>query len=396
MGRLLFIGCALSFGIGIVVLSYFAWSVKASTSPAYEETHPDPSELNRAMTRLDLAIYESLYREQVSVNDILFRVVEERRERGAEWEFTIVEVRVPESVRIRDLEIAILNELSDLGPDIQARAVRPSTGDSIIDLFVHGFSTHRIRLTRGEKPRTREPEKKPLVAIIIDDLGYDLEMARSFMGMGVPLTLSILSKAPHSAAIAQKAKEKGFESILHLPMEPRNYPHVNPGQGAILAGMSDEAIRTTIAMHLDRLPGVKGVNNHMGSRLTEMEEKMAVVFGELKKRGLFYVDSRTTRQSIAVELGNKLGVAVATRGVFLDHNLSQQSMRIQVERLLGLARSTGAAIAIGHPHRETLKCLRESMPRIKNNATVVTISEVLSQGSPKGVGRARVSGADAP
>lgn len=389
LGRLLFVGCAFSFLLGLGVLGYLAWAVKGSRAPLYEEAYPAPAGLNRAMGRIDLALYGSLYRENVPVKDVLFRVVEERHQGGAEWEFTLVEVRVPESVRVRDLELAVLKSLSGLGPEIQAKAAHPPSGDSIIELTVLGFRTHRILITRGEKGKAREPEKKPLVAIIIDDIGYDIEVARSFMGMGVPLTLSILPNAPHSTAIARKAREKRLESMLHLPMEPMDYPRVNPGHGALLAGMSDEEIRTAVADHLERVPGVRGVNNHMGSRLTEMEEKMAVVFRELKKRGLFYVDSRTTRRSVAAELGSKLGVDVATRGVFLDNVLSRQSVALQVERLLGLARSSGSAIAIGHPHRETLRYLRESLPKVKESARVVTVAEVLSRGQGEGVGLPR-------
>jgi uncharacterized protein len=394
LGRLLFVGSAFALVLGFGIFAYFAWSMTASTPPAYEESHPIPSDLNREMARLDIALYESLYSENLSVNDILFRVVEERREGNVEWEFTEVDLRVPESIRIMDLEAAILKELSHLAPAVHAKPARAPTGETIVDLFVFGHPTHRVRITKVEKQKRPESERKPLIAIIIDDLGYDLELARSFMGMGVPLTLSVLSMATHSTTIAEMARESGFELILHLPMEPQNHPHVNPGPGAILAGMSDEEIRSAMEKHLKRIPWVKGVNNHMGSRLTEMEDKMAVVFGELRKRGLFYVDSRTTRRSVALELGNRFGVPVATRGVFLDHTLSRKTMAIQIERLLGLARSAGSAIAIGHPHRETLKCLRDALPRIKNSARLVTVSEILLPRPPGGAGRVGMSGVD--
>ena len=385
MGRLFFAGCAFALVLGTAVLiTYFAWSVKASPPPAFEETHPAHSEFNREMVRLDLALYESLYKEDVSVNDILFRVVEERREKGLEWEFTEVEVRVAEPVRPRDIEAAILRELSRLGEAVQAKPAREPSADAMVDLFVLGHPTHRIRIMRIEKQKPPDSVGKPLIAIIIDDLGYDLELARAFMGMGVPVTLSVLSWAPYSKAIAKRAEEKGFELILHLPMEPKQYPHVNPGPGAILVGMGDEEIRAAVEMHLKRIPGVQGVNNHMGSRLTEMKDKMTPVFEELKKRGLFYVDSRTTRQSVASELGSRLGVPVATRGVFLDNTLSRNAMAFQVERLLGLARSAGTAIAIGHPHRETLRCLRDSLPRLQQSAQLVTVAEVLRHPSEAG------------
>jgi len=221
--------------------------------------------------------------------------------------------------------------------------------------------------------------RSPLIAIIIDDVGYDLKMARAFMELGVPLTLSVISTAPHAAAISRMAKEKGCELILHLPMEPKNYPQVNPGPGAILAEMKEETVAATIEGHVKRVPGIRGVNNHMGSRLTELEGKMAVVFSDLKRRNLFYVDSRTTPRSVAVSVARKTGVLVGTRGIFLDNHLSERAMKFQIERLVGMARNTGGAIAIGHPHRETLDCLRSSLERISKYGKIVPVSEYLLQ-----------------
>jgi polysaccharide deacetylase 2 family uncharacterized protein YibQ len=368
---------------GGVVIAYFIWSLTDSDPPVYEETRPAPSELNNQVTRINLAVYDSLYRENIPEKNILFLVVEPRQERGRTWEFTEVLVRVPETARATDLEKVLSNSLSALGHEIQHRNVRAGGGDLLIDLFALGHFTHRIRIAEEERERPAKRESLlPVVAIIIDDLGYDLRMARSFIQMGIPLTLSVIPTAPHAVAVSKMARERGCELILHLPMEPKNYPQVNPGPGAILAGMKEEEIVSTIEGHMKKIPGVRGVNNHMGSRFTEFEEGMSVVFRELKKRKLFYVDSRTTEGSVASALGKKMGVPVGTRSIFLDHQLSETALKVQMERLMGMARSSGGAIAIAHPHRETLQCLQASLERLKQDAKIVPVSEYIQRAVP--------------
>jgi polysaccharide deacetylase 2 family uncharacterized protein YibQ len=129
--------------------------------------------------------------------------------------------------------------------------------------------------------------------------------------------------------------------------------------------------------HLSRIPGVKGVNNHMGSLLTEREDKMALLFRELKKRHLFFVDSRTTPQTVAAKVAADLKVPVASRSVFLDHELSQEAMRAQWERFLAMAREQGYAVAIAHPHRETLVFLKEHLRDLRSEARLVRVSDIV-------------------
>ncbi|RJR47275.1 MAG: divergent polysaccharide deacetylase family protein [Desulfobacteraceae bacterium] len=377
LGRLLVYVSASALTAGVAVFLYMVWSMTSLTPPPYEEIHPIPSELNDQITRINAAVYESVYRERIPERDVLFLSVEPRQERGNEWEFTEILIRFSDPGRIRDFEKSISGNFASLGKEVQHRNVRAAGGDSIIDLFVLGYFTHRIRLAGAERQRSAKSAGSVLVSIIIDDVGYDLKLARSFMDLGVPLALSVISTAPHASVISRMAREKGCELMLHLPMEPKNYPRVNPGPGAILAKMNDETILATMEEHVKRVPGIRGVNNHMGSRLTELEGKLAVVFNDLKRRNLFYVDSRTTPRSVAVSLGRKTGVAVGTRGIFLDNHLSESAMKFQVERLLGIAGNTGGVIAIGHPHKETLKCLKDSLERIKKMGEIVPVSEFL-------------------
>jgi polysaccharide deacetylase 2 family uncharacterized protein YibQ len=356
---------------------YLARSMNRVTRPVYEEAHPVPSDLNQEIARVDEAIYEALYQEGIPETDILFVEVKPRYENGREWEFTDIVVRVRDDGSLDRLEKVMSRAISSLEPKVRYVREVTTRGEVVCDVFALRHHSHRITLA-GLKPETvTRPKDLPRIAIIIDDVGYDAETARSFIRLDIPLTLSILPKAPYAALIAKEAHESGRELILHLPMEPKGYPKLKPGPGAVLVRMPGETISGIIDDHLRRIPWVRGVNNHMGSRFTEREEGMAVVFAELRKRGLFYVDSRTTHRTVAPSLGRRMGVPVVERGVFLDNDLSSKAMRFQIERLLGMARHAGYGIGIGHPHRETLRCLRDSLERIRRDAQVVPVSEIV-------------------
>jgi hypothetical protein len=221
-------------------------------------------------------------------------------------------------------------------------------------------------------------EGAPKVAIIIDDVGFDVDLARSFLDLKPPLTLSVLATAPHVQAIAREAAARGAEVLLHLPMEPKESDGEGPGAGALLARMGEAEFIETLNGHLSRIPGTKGVNNHMGSLLTEKEDKMALLFRELKKRNLFYVDSRTTPQTVASRVAAEMNVPVASRSVFLDHDLSPEAMKVQWNRIPGLAKEQGYAVVIAHPHRETLSFLREHLRSLRSEVRLVRVADIVS------------------
>ncbi len=166
--------------------------------------------------------------------------------------------------------------------------------------------------------------------------------------------------------------------MLHLPMEPRSYPRINPGDGVVLVSMENDTILKVLHRDLGEIPFVVGVNNHMGSRFTENKEKMVVVLEELKRRGLYFVDSRTSRSSVAFDLAKQMEIRAARRDIFLDNDLSEGALRLQMDRLLNLARNRGHAIGIGHPHRETLGFLTKLQLSLKEEAEVVPVSSLVS------------------
>lgn len=223
----------------------------------------------------------------------------------------------------------------------------------------------------------QEEDLRPKVAIIIDDLGYDSALAFSFLKLNLELSFSILPSAPFTDIIVREANNKGREIILHQPMEPKDYPSVDPGPGALFLSMNQRDIRQILDKNLREIRGAKGVNNHMGSSFTKSREKMLLVLQEFKNRGLFYVDSRTTRGTVGFEQAKRIGLPAAERTLFLDNNQDPKAIRVQIELLLEIARDVGSAIGIGHPYNETFEILEKYQNRLKEEFDVVPVSELV-------------------
>ena len=183
---------------------------------------------------------------------------------------------------------------------------------------------------------------------------------------------------PVTETVVKEANRRKCEVMLHLPMEPNCSTHLNPGPEALLLNMGDSEIREIVDRHLKKIPGVKGVNNHMGSSFTQNRNKMGVVLSEVKKRGLFYIDSRTTSKTVALEVARKMGISSAERSVFIDHELEPKAIQFQMERLLGIARHSGRAVGICHPSKMVLDVMKAYIPRLEKDFQVVPASEIAS------------------
>jgi len=227
------------------------------------------------------------------------------------------------------------------------------------------------------KSGIQEEDLRPKIAIIIDDLGYNSDLAFSFLKLNLELSLSILPSAPFTDIIVREANKKGREIILHQPMEPKDYPSVYPGRSALLLSMNEMDIRQVLDKNLKEITGAKGVNNHMGSSFTENREKMKVILQELKNRGLFYVDSRTTRWTVGFEQARKIGLPTAERTVFLDNNPDPKAICVQIEHLLEIAENLGSAIGIGHPYNETFEIIEKYQDRLREEFDVIPVSKLV-------------------
>ncbi|MEO5369035.1 MAG: divergent polysaccharide deacetylase family protein [Magnetococcus sp. DMHC-1] len=222
------------------------------------------------------------------------------------------------------------------------------------------------------------------VAVIIDDLGYNGPVSEAIARLPADLTLAILPGGGHSRAVAQLGKTTNKEVILHQPMEPRGYPRLNPGRGALLMGMDRDRVRRILIANLDQFPEAKGVNNHMGSQLTTDAASMSRVMEVLAERGLFFVDSRTAGRSVGVREAVAHQVPRVQRDVFLDNVPKVKAVSQQLARLEAVAHKQGSAVAIGHPYPATLAALRAWLPEAKNRKIeVIRASQLLGPESAR-------------
>jgi polysaccharide deacetylase 2 family uncharacterized protein YibQ len=227
-------------------------------------------------------------------------------------------------------------------------------------------------------PRPQPPPRGlPKVAIIIDDLGYDRRIAAKFLELDPALTFSVLPFTPYTQSIARNIREQKRELMLHLPMEPLEYPATDPGPGALLTHMSPDQLIGQLRRDLGQVTGIKGVNNHMGSKMTAESTKMYQVFSVLKQQDLYFVDSRSTAQTVGRPSARLFQLPFAERDVFIDHVNDPGFIRKQLDELVRIARKTGVAVGIAHPSPTTLRILQEMLPEIKRNVELVPVSDVV-------------------
>lgn len=216
---------------------------------------------------------------------------------------------------------------------------------------------------------------QPTIAIIIDDMGANATEGRRLIGLEQPLTLAFLPHRRHTRALATSAHHHQKEVMLHAPMD--NTRHIGLGAGGLTASMDKPALTSTLRKSLEAIPYVQGVNNHMGSLLTQLPEQMTWVMEELSHHPLYFVDSRTIATTVAGKTAEENDIPTVTRDVFLDHEQSEEFIHQQFQLLIEKARENGTAIAIGHPHTVTVDYLEKVLPELdEQGIAVATVSAV--------------------
>jgi len=279
------------------------------------------------------------------------------------WPWAAYRIRIPPGRHLKVVVGALVYEAEQSGGVLLAS--RPEGAGQVLEFGVeHGgrvLPVLRLYLT----PEVRSGIGA--LAIILDDAGQNLQELERALSIGRPVALAILPGLPHSTELARRASQAGLEVLLHLPMEPEDPAKRSlMGPGGVTAEMSDEEIVRTVRADLEALPGVVGVNNHMGSKGTSDARVLRAVMGVLRERGLFFVDSRTGPRSLVRQVAAEVGVPTASRSVFLDNEPDPQAIRRQVLRAVEIARTHGEAIAIGHINRpHTAEVLREMVQEIE-------------------------------
>lgn len=214
------------------------------------------------------------------------------------------------------------------------------------------------------------PHDRPIIAIVLDDVGVNKSHAEQAIALPPEITLAFMTYANHVGDMAKRARAKGHELMVHVPMEPLSN-EIDPGPKALRVGYTEAEILERLRWGLDQFDGYVGVNNHMGSRFTQDERGMRVVIEELKRRNLLFLDSKTISTSVGDRLAAQLGVAHVARDVFLDDDMSSNAVLRQLALVERVARENGHAIAIGHPHPNTIAALKAWLPRAKAEGFII-------------------------
>ncbi len=217
----------------------------------------------------------------------------------------------------------------------------------------------------------------PLIAFVIDDMAVNAERGARVAALPGPLTLAFMPYTRHLASLLPMARRRGHELLVHMPMEPENSA-LEPGPHALLTTIDRDELRRRLAWNLDRFQGYAGVNNHMGSYFTASEPHMRLVLEELKRRGLFFLDSKTSPNSRGPALARRLGLPYAARDIFLDNDLSPAMIHGQLAATARWAARHGDVIAIGHPHPATIAALERWIPKLRRDGfAIVPVSRVV-------------------
>lgn len=266
-------------------------------------------------------------------------------------------------------------------PPVAARATPPAVADwaAAAAPIAAPRPADPPPLWRRHAVQAQEARGRPMIAVVIDDMGLDRRRSARAAALPGPLTMAYLTYARGLGRQTRAARGKGHELIVHVPMEPGDGGE-DPGLNVLGTGQDQAEITRRLEWGLARFSGYVGISNHMGSRFTADGRGMAVVMAALKRRGLLFLDSRTTADTVAIGQALKYGVPAASRDIFIDNELTQDAVRQALSDAEAQARTQGYAIAIGHPHDVTLDALAQWLPQLEARGFVlVPLSAIVAR-----------------
>ena len=297
------------------------------------------------------------------------------------WQRKTQQVEIPEDMTMTEVRNALINAAKNGGSELLDSTDDKSGETLYIGFSVNGASyvTHKIVLRFKEQRVISSGSGKAQLAFIIDDLGYDWPTFDKMMTVPRPMTFAVLPHLPRSVEQAKTVWEKGYQLIMHLPMEPASKD--NPGKGAVLTSMRDDQIIATIAEDLAALPqGLIGANNHMGSKATADPRVMEVVLKYLKERGMFFVDSKTAAKSAVATVAQEVGIPYAVNRIFIDNVENLEVVKGQIRKAAQIALRDGKAICIGHVRKYTAEAILQMLDELESmGVKIVYAKELLEQ-----------------
>ncbi len=285
--------------------------------------------------------------------------------------------------------------ISAVAANLAVTWAAPGMGLQVIDAWEEGADPTLPALTMV-LGRTREASYRiefvrsegtagGAIAVIIDDFGLEWDgTAEAWLRFPAPLTVGVLPGYRNSRQVADAARRRGFELLLHLPMEPERYPQMKPGPEAILVDQTAAEMRATLRRALRSVGKVAGISSHMGSRATTDRDLMRTVLDESRRQGLFFVDTRTTPESVAAEVAREVGAPYLVNRLFLDERQESKAIAERLAEAVAIAEKDGEVAVVAHGYPETLGVLEEALPKLKaRGLKLVTASELVRTTAPE-------------
>ena len=359
-------------------LSFFLGALLAFGGLTYlkREKPFSPETFSQKVFLVDQIIQSQLYGIGIPKKDILLHQSSLKKEGNLTWEQSLLRVQVPSSLPFPLIEGNFRRSLSSLGKPVSLQSSYES-GSLQLEIKVFDHPSHQMTFVLLRTTVSKKASS-PKIAIVIDDLGGEKKISQELLQWNLPITFSILPFTPYCKTLAEEIHRRGREVILHLPMEPYGYPEVKAGEGVLLQEMDESKLIGQLSKDLEAVPYIKGVSNHMGSRMMEDPEKMRIILSELKRRRLFFLDSRTTPQTVGLQVAQSIGLKAMERSLFIDHSSGEEDIKRKLEQLTQLSLSTGKAIGIGHPHPSTVTSLKEMIPKMREKGIeIVPLSALM-------------------
>jgi len=337
---------------------YFFPSISIRGKPD-QITPPEMINYFPSCRRMNQQIYH--FCKDLGVMERDFNILEQRsvHREAKKWIYTRTEVFLPRGVDPAHTARDIVEELKGF-QDLSSCLNKKEENQVSLSIWLGEVLAYSLTVIR----------RLPRLAIIIDDIGGDLETTREFLDLGIPLTFSILPDLPYSRESEEMAHKRGYEVMLHLPMEPKNLSVHNPGEGAIYTDMDESEIFNTVIGHINKFKYIKGVNNHMGSRITENEQIMRWVLNAL--------EPTTTSRSVACKIAREMEIPSGRNEIFIDNEPEVNYCKSFIDKAFQQAKKEGKSIAIGHPRETTLQALREINSRAQDEGiSLVFVSDLV-------------------
>ncbi len=283
-------------------------------------------------------------------------------------------VRVPSDLPIPSVHLTLKRNFEAIGAYIYSGNSEPISGRISLAVGYSDSCFLKIYILHKNEKGWREG----LIALIIDDFGYRFNSTiKDFFNISADLSYSVIPGTRYGSKIIEEIKKHNCELMLHLPMEPINN-NFQREEMLILSSMDEYQINSLIQRAFNSVPGAVGMNNHMGSKITENRDLMKIILKRMKQKGLFFIDSRTSVNSVALDVAQELNIPSAKRDIFIDNENNRVAIKDRLWELTEIAEKSGVAIGIGHCTQLTLEVLQTEVPKIQQRGfKFVKVSKVV-------------------